>query len=112
MPQHPQHEDALTRTVGARAVGTVPLVLVLSDAELADLATLEAVGLDFAELYRRHLAPQVAVAAEMLRELDASGMSLDRAGLVEVWDTTMTPAALDALYAADSELGSGLTLSE
>jgi hypothetical protein len=76
--------------------------------EIEDAGTVEELaGIGFSELYRRHLAPQVHVAAQMLRELHDAGMELDRARLRDGWDLTMTSEQLASVYTEPSELALG-----
>jgi hypothetical protein len=76
--------------------------------ELEDAATVERLtGVGFSEVYRRHFAPQMRAAAELLRQAQDSGMELDRARLRDAWAVRMSEAELAAVYGAESELRLG-----
>ncbi|MGI9015708.1 MAG: hypothetical protein ACR2HR_01145 [Euzebya sp.] len=79
----------------------------LQPAEREDLKTVEELtGAGFSEVYRRHFAPQVHAAAQLLLEMQQAGVELDRTKLRTEWDLTR-PSDLGGLYAAESELSFG-----
>jgi hypothetical protein len=76
--------------------------------ELADVRVIEeATGMGLTEVYRRHLAPQIHAAAQLLGELRDAGMELDRARLRTEYDITITPAQLTEIYSAESTVAFG-----
>lgn len=73
--------------------------------ELDDAATVERLtGVGFSEVYRRHFAPQMRAAAELLRQAQEAGVELDRTRLRDAWAVRMSETELAAVYAAESEL--------
>ncbi|MEI6622194.1 MAG: hypothetical protein WCP28_09835 [Actinomycetes bacterium] len=73
--------------------------------ELADVQTVENLsGVGLSEVYHRHFGPQMRAAAQLLLEAQAAGMELNRSLFTTVWATTISPASLQKLYAAESEL--------
>ncbi len=77
----------------------------MQPAELADARAIEELtGIGFSELYHRHLAPQLHVAAELLREASDAGMDVTRARLQDGWHLHMSRRELDGLYTESSEL--------
>jgi hypothetical protein len=100
-PSSPTSGGASGRVARTKGVSMLP-------DELADAATVEQLtGVGFSEVYRRHFAPQMRAAAELLRQAEAAGLGLDRARWHDVWSVRVTDADLDAIYGADSELRLG-----
>jgi hypothetical protein len=76
--------------------------------ELSDARAVEALtGLGFSEVYHRHFAPQMRAAAQLLREVQESGMTLDRSQLRDIWVLDLPAQDLAAVYSATSELAVG-----
>lgn len=73
--------------------------------EYEDAATVEKLtGVGFSEVYRRHFAPQMKAAADLLREAQEAGMQLNRGVLRDTWDVHMTRDELASVYTSQSEL--------
>lgn len=76
--------------------------------ELSDARAVEALtGLGFSEVYHRHFAPQMRAAAQLLREVQESGMTLDRSQVRDIWVLDLPAQDLAAVYSAASELADG-----
>lgn len=73
--------------------------------ELRDASTVEELtGIGFSEVYHRHFAPQMRVAAELLRQARADGVELDRDKVADLWTIHMSAQELKALYTQPSSL--------
>ncbi len=89
------------RTAQTKGVSMLPDEI--ADARLVESLT----GLGFSEVYHRHFAPQMRAAAQILQEVQESGVELNRSLLKDHWDLDMSQSKLTCLYAAKSELTVG-----
>ncbi len=97
----PTKAPAKGRTARTKGVSMLP-------DELEDAATVEELtGVGFTEVYRRHFAPQMKAAAELLLEVREAGVELNRAVLRDTWDIHMGAGEVAAIYTAPSEMTRG-----
>ena len=98
LPARPEAGKTTGRVARTKGVSMLP-------EEFEDASTVEELtGVGFSEVYRRFFAPQMKAAAEILRETQEAGVTLDRASLRDVWHLRMTREELAAIYTAESTL--------